>query len=219
MDTRRRAPFGKADPPSTPSGTLALARAGLQCVVWRSPGQEPLCLVRGGGRGQKHATRKAASPPVPAPASPGTNPARMGTLTGQGLVGRLLHTAELLLHRGHGVGSGVPAGQLPARFLTLSPGLASPGIGVGGWNWASAAAHLGHSVQAEDPGTRRVHRSAQLPAWSRRTPAGGDRGTAWAAASEPPNQITSQAVPTELMGQGGTGHSGASGGWKYPKSP
>ena len=151
--------------------------------------------------------------------SPGAILAQMGAFTGQGLVGRLLHTAELLLHRGHGVGSGVPAGQLPARFLTLSPGLASPGIGVGGWNWASAAAHLGHSVQAEDLRTRRVHRSAQLPAWSRRTPAGGDRGTAWAAASEPPNQITSQAVPTELMGQGGTGHSGASGGWKYPKSP
>lgn len=31
------------------------------------PGQGPLCLLCGGGRGREHATKRAASPPVPSP--------------------------------------------------------------------------------------------------------------------------------------------------------
>ena len=142
----------------------------------------------------------------------------MGVFTGQGLVGQLFHAAELLLHRGDGVGNGAPAGQLPARFLTLSAGLASVRTGKGG-GIRPLLLHTCHSVQAEDPRTRRVQHSALMPAWSRRTAAGGDRGAAWAVASEPPRANHHQAVPAELMGQGGTEHSGATGGWKYTKSP
>lgn len=126
----------------------------------------------------------------------------------QALVGRMLHGGELLVE----VAGRAPAGQLGGQFLTITGGLA-PGRDCRA-DLSLCQPTRGPLCRAEDLRTRHRHHPAQPPAWSRRTAVEGQ-----AVASEMPNQGVGPGVFVGLMGQGGMGHAGASGGWKSPKSP
>lgn len=121
----------------------------------------------------------------------------------QALVGRMLHGGELLVE----AAGRAPAGQLGGQFLTITGGLA-PGRDCRA-DLGLCQPTRGPLCRAEDLRTRHRHHPAQPPAWSRRTAVEGQ-----AVASEMPNQGVGPGVFVGLIGQGGMGHAGASGGWK-----
>ena len=106
------------------------------------PDQDPFCLVRGGGRGRELTTRRAASPPILAPDLTWHNPSPNGHIYRPGSgwpaasCSRIASSSWRWGGQRGSRGAGASAVPNPIPWTSISQDW------QGGWNQASAAAHL-----------------------------------------------------------------------------